>query len=58
LIFQTSGCDGEVDDGGFDAYLWYIVRIGEFGGQIVLEVKVIGHILISQSQQILLAFLL
>jgi len=57
LVFEAAGCDSEVDDGGFDANFGDVVGVCEFGGEVELEVCIVGHVLVAQSQQPLLALL-
>ena len=57
LVFKAFRRDSEVDDGGFDAYLGYVVRVRQFGRQVVFEVAVVGHVLVTKPQQPLLTLL-
>ena len=43
------GRQGEVDEGDLGGYLWGVVGVGQFGGDVEAEVLVVGNHSISQS---------
>eukprot|EP00976_Prorocentrum_cordatum_P073780 1181260-Prorocentrum_minimum.AAC.3 len=57
LVLQPLGGDGEVDHRHLDAHLRQVVRVGQLGGYVELEVLVIVHVAVPDPHHHAVALL-
>ena len=57
LVLEAAQRHSEVDDRHLDAHLGHVVRVGQLGRDVELEVVAVGHVAVAEAQQQLAALL-